>query len=66
MYPRLGCMRRTLRAVTMATGMLDTGVPRTALALREAMSVVAAAAIADGADDLAVRGGEGGRTLQGL
>jgi len=65
-YPLLGCMMMTLRAVTMATGMLDAVVPPTALALREAISVVSAAAIADGADDLAVRGGEGGITLQVL
>jgi hypothetical protein len=54
------------RAVTIATGMMDAVVPPTALALREAMAVVSAAASADGADDLAVRGGEGGITLQGL
>ena len=64
--PLLGFMLLTLRAVTIATGMRDAVGPPTALALREALSVVSAAAMADGADDLAVRGGEGGRTLQGL
>ena len=64
--PLLGCLMLTLRAVTMATGMMDAVVPPTAVALREAMAVVAAAAVLDGADDLAGRGGERGRTRKGL
>ena len=57
-------MLLTLRAVTIATGMLDAVVPPTALALREALSVVSAAAVLDGADDRAGCGGEVGRALQ--
>ena len=50
----------------MATGMMDTVVFATAVALGEAVAVMPAAAVLDGADALAVRGGEGGITLQGL
>jgi hypothetical protein len=60
--PLLGCMRLTLRAMTMATRRIDVVVFPTALALREAVSRVSAAAILDGADDLTVHGGERGRT----
>jgi len=40
--------------------MIDAVVPPTVLALIEAMAVVAALALLDGADDLAVRDGEVG------
>jgi hypothetical protein len=50
-------MLLTLRAMTIATGMLDAVLLATALALVEAMAVVPALALLDGADDLAV--GEG-------
>ena len=62
--PLLGCMMLALGAMAVATGMMDAVVPPTAWALRETMSVVSAAAMADGTDDLAVRGGEHGRALQ--
>ena len=54
MKPLLGCMLLTLRAMPIATGMIDTVVPLTAWALREAMAIGAAAAVLDGAEDLAV------------
>ena len=63
--PLLGFMLLTLRAMTIATGMIDVVFFPTALALIEAVSIVSAAAILDGADDLTVRGGEVGRTRQG-
>jgi len=64
--PLLGCMLLTLGTVSMATGMLDAMVCPAALALRETMAVMAAAAVLDGADDLAVCGGEMGIALQVL
>ena len=64
--PLLGCVMLTLRAVAIATGMIDTVVFATALALGEAVAVMPAAAVLDGADALGVRGGEGGRALKGL
>ena len=62
--PLLGCMLLTLGTVAVATGMMDAVVPPTALALREAVAVMAALALLDGADDLAVCGGEVGIALQ--
>ena len=62
--PLLGCMLRALGTVAVATGVMDAVFFPTAWALREAMPIMAAAAVLDGADDLAVRGGEGGRALQ--
>ena len=56
--PLLGFMLLTLRAMTIATGMIDVVFFPTALALREAVSIVSAAAMLDGADDLTVHGGE--------
>ena len=44
----------TLWAVAVATGMMDAVVPSTVVALREAVAVMAAVALLDGADDLAV------------
>jgi len=58
--PLLGCRLLTLGTVAVATGMLDAVVPPTGLALREARAVVAALALLDGADDLAVRHGRVG------
>ncbi len=65
-YPLLGLVMLTLRAVAMAPGMMDTVVFATAVALGEAVAVMPAAAVLDGADDRVVRGGEGGRARQGL
>jgi len=53
-------MLLTLRTVTIATGMLDVVFCPAAWALIEALSVVSAAAMLDGADDLAVQGWEVG------
>ena len=64
--PLLGCVMLTLRAVAIATGMMDTVVFATALALGEAVAVMPTAAVLDGADDLVVRGGEGGRARKVL
>jgi hypothetical protein len=64
--PLLGFMLLTLGTVAVATGMLDAVVLATPLALREAVAVVAAAALLDGVDGLAVRGGEVRRALQVL
>ena len=52
--------------MAMATGMMDTVVLATALALGETVAVMPAAAVVDGADNLVVRGGEVGRALKGL
>jgi hypothetical protein len=49
-----------------ATGRLDTMVRATPWALREAVAVVATAALWDGVEGLAVPGGERGRARQGL
>ena len=62
----LGFMLLTLRAVPVAACMLDAVLFATAVALIEAVSIVSTAAIADGADDLAMRGGEVRVTLQVL
>jgi len=64
--PLVGCRLLTLGAVAVATGMLDAMLLPTVLALREAMAVRAALALLDGAEDLAVRSGEVGITLQVL
>ena len=50
--PLLGFRLLTLGTVPVATGMIDAVVPPTALALREAMAVMAALALLDGTDDL--------------
>jgi len=55
--PLLGFMLLTLGAMTIATGMLDAVLLATAVAVIEAMAIVPALALWDGADDLAV--GEG-------
>ena len=62
--PLRGFMLRALRAMTIATGMLHAVLASTAWALIEAVAVMAAAALLDGADDFAVRGGEVGIALQ--
>jgi hypothetical protein len=55
--PLLGCMLLTLGTVAVPTGMVDAVVSPTVWALREAVSICAALALLDGADDLLVRGG---------
>jgi len=50
--PLLGFMLLALRAVTIATGMMAPVVLATALTLIEAVSVMAATALLDGANDL--------------
>ena len=62
--PLLGFMLLTLGTVAVATGMMDAVVPPTVLALREAVAVVSALAVLDGADDLAVGEGQMGVALQ--
>ena len=52
--PLLGCMLLTLGTVAVATGMLDAVLSPTAWALREAVAVMAAWALLDGADALSV------------
>jgi len=61
--PLLGFVLLTLGAVPVATGMLDTVLAPTGVALIEAVAVVAAAALLDGAEDLAVCQGELGVAL---
>jgi hypothetical protein len=58
--PLLGFMLLTLWAMTIATGMVHAVVAPTRGALIEAVAVGAALALLDGADDLAVCGGEMG------
>jgi hypothetical protein len=48
----------------MPPGMIDTVLPSTALALREAVPGVTAAAVTEGAHGLGVRGGTVGRARQ--
>jgi hypothetical protein len=62
--PLLGFMGLTLWTMAGATGMVDAVVRATVLALLEAVAIGAAVAGLDGADDFAVRGGEGGRALK--
>jgi hypothetical protein len=57
-------MLLTLRAVAVATGMVDAVLPLTVWALREAVAVMAAVAVLESADGLAVREGEVGGALQ--
>jgi len=64
--PQLGGMLLALRAVPVAAGVIDAGLCATAVARREAVAVRSATAVWDGAEGLVVRGGEGGRALQGL
>ena len=64
--PLLGCMLLTLGTVAVTTGMMDAVVSPAARALREAVAVGSALALLDGADDLAVGSGEGGRAFQVL
>jgi hypothetical protein len=62
--PLLGCRLRTLGTVAVATGMMDAVLASTAWALRQAVAIMAALALLDGAEDLSVCGGQGRRTLQ--
>jgi len=64
--PLLGCMLLALWTVPVAPGMSDAMFLPTALALREAVSVMSTWALLDGTDGLAVRGGEVGRTRKVL
>jgi len=52
--PLLGFMLLTLGTVAVATGMIDAVVPPTRLALIEAVTIMPASALLDGAEDLAV------------
>jgi hypothetical protein len=52
--PLRGCILLTLRTVAVATGMMDAVVSSTARARREARPIVAALAVLDGTDALAV------------
>jgi len=54
MKPLLAFMLLALGTVPVATGMMDAVVLATTLALREAVAIVPALALLDGADDLAV------------
>jgi hypothetical protein len=62
--PRLGLMLLALGTVAVATGMIDTVVCPAALALLEAMAIMAALALLDGTDDFAVCSGKVGVALQ--
>lgn len=62
--PRLGCLLLALGTVAVATGVMDAVCFPTAGARREARPIMAAAAVWDGAESLAVRGGEDGRARQ--
>jgi len=62
--PLLGCMVLTLGTVAVATGMVHAVLVPTRVALIEAVAVGAALALLDGADDLAVCGGEMGIALK--
>jgi hypothetical protein len=64
--PLLGFMRLARWTVPVATGIIDAVFFPTALALREAVSVMATLAMVAGTDGLLVRGGEVGRTLKVL
>ena len=50
--------------MSIAAGMLNAVLPATVLALIEAVPVVSAAAVLDGADGLLVRGGQVGIALK--
>ena len=51
-------MLLTLGTVAVPTGMVDTVLPPTGVALIQAVTILSAAAVLDGADDLAVGSGE--------
>ena len=57
-------MLLALRAVAVATGMIDAVLLTTTWTLIEAMAVMAALALLDGVDHRAVRAGEVGVALQ--
>ena len=62
--PLRGFRLLTLRAMTIATGMVHAVLVPTRVALRETVAVVPALALLDGADDLAVGEGQMGVALQ--
>jgi hypothetical protein len=64
--PLLGFMLLTLGRVAVAPGMLDTVVSPTAGTLLETVTVMATAALVDGAEDLAVGERQLGVALQVL
>jgi len=64
--PLLGLMLLTLGTRAVATGMLAMGLPPTAGTLLETVTVMATAALVDGADDFAVGEGQLGGALQVL
>jgi hypothetical protein len=64
--PLLGCMRLALGTVAVATSMLDAVLPSTAGARIEAVAIVSASALLDGADDPAVCEEQMGGALQVL
>src|SRR5262249_25563083 len=64
--PLVSCMLLALGTVPVATGTIDAVLFPTALALREAVAVMAALALLEGTDGLTVWSGEGGLALEGL
>ena len=64
--PLLGFLGRTLWPMAIATGMIAAMVSATVLARREAVAVRPGCAVAEGADGLLVREGEGRRALERL
>jgi hypothetical protein len=62
--PLRGCMLLPLGTVAVATGMMDAVLASTAWALIEAVAIMAALALWDGAEDLSVCGRKGRITLQ--
>ena len=57
-------MLLTLGAVAVATGMIHAVLPPTGVALIQAVAIMSALALLDGADDLAVCEGQMGVALQ--
>jgi hypothetical protein len=64
--PRLGFLLLALGTVAVATGMVHVMLPSTRVALIEAVPIVAAVALLDGTEDLAVGEGQLGVALQVL
>jgi hypothetical protein len=64
--PLLSFMMRTLGTVSVATGVMDAVLAATALALREAVTVVSTLAMQDGTEGLLVCHGQRGKAFQVL
>jgi hypothetical protein len=64
--PLLGSVLLTLGAVALATGMMTAVLSATALAVREAVSIMSGAAVLDGTDGLLVGERQMGRARQVL